>query len=346
MDRESQILNIRYKDTAQRLTDTNEELDPISTKRFHKRLWDCLTSDEYLKNYKMGPILIALHPTTVGTGEDILDPKAFGNLLSSGLTKVSNIFIVDYKGKRIENPINVLIQNPAVASQYFSESNATVFFIEGNRINIYFKTKCVDCIPDIQAHDDAVKISSATLPVMKYKNLIDSHFEEKVENKTILCYWKNKSKRLLVASPEDIFGNDLAYYLDQYISDGRVDQECRTLWTNNRTDIRVIRNMDGKLFIFEIKWLGKSETCSYDGNNAVERVNSGLAQLVDYIKAEKQSICGALIIYDARIENNNVKWNVKIQQMDARIKDPIRYYLLSESASTKGDRIAKKVSKK
>jgi hypothetical protein len=286
-----------------------------------------MTSKEYLAHYKKGPILIALEPTKLGKGDDILDVNILGNLLKTGATKKSNVFIVEYSGKIIENPKDVLIENPADAAQEFASSNAIVFFIYGNRIDIFFRTQLIDCIPDIQSHDAAVKIGTAALRIKNYRDIIDQHHSEKVYKKNLLGYWKSKSERILVASPENKFANDLAYYLDQYVADGRVDQECQTRWTDDRTDIRVVRYLDKKIYIFEVKWLGKSEKSSYDGNNALMRINAGMVQLVEYMQAENQSICGALVIYDARKQKIQVKWDAKIQKQDARIDDPIRYYL-------------------
>jgi hypothetical protein len=131
----------------------------------------------------------------------------------------------------------------------------------------------------------------------------------------------------------------LAYFLNENIADACVDAECYSGWTNDRTDIRIVQYEDEKIYIVEVKWLGKS--ISY-GHSIVEykddRADVGIVQLNDYLQAEPRAICGVLVIYDARKGDIEIKWSQKISR-DTRIVTPMRFYLISESASERAKRI-------
>lgn len=346
MNEEQKLLNIIHKATPLKiwLALANESIEALRLTDFYYKLELCLKSEAYIENIEMGPILICLNQNERGTGKNMLDPEQLGNYLRSGASRRNNVLTVDYEGIQIVNE-DLMFGNPADAATHFCTNEIIIFFVSGNRLEIYYKAKIIECIPDIFSHNRAVIISDTTLPVSKYRELIKAHHKNKIHKKNILAYWKNKQKRLLVPAPENIFGKDLAYYLDRYVADGHVDTECYNAWTDDRTDIRILKDIDRSIYIIEVKWLGKSMShgeniTSYD----VERANAGLVQLNEYLKAEPQSFCAALVIYDARTNDVEIQWDTKFFH-DARMDAPIRFYLVSESASNKGDRIAREHGK-
>lgn len=347
MNDHQQILNVFHKTAVIKLLSADRALDVSKTARFCMRLEKCLMSSDYYDNRNMGPIIIVLDPVNQGTGHDLMMPVQMGELLKSGASKKHNIVYLDYDGKIIALSVtdNIVIDNPADACGFSLETNASIFFILNNELNIFSHGRYVDCIPNIHSLNKAKKISDAALPVSDYRKLVTSHYKERICKDTTLSYWQNKGKRLLVAGPERIFGHDLANYLDDNIADGHVDIECFNAWTNDRTDIRVLKYEDGKMYIIEVKWLGKS--MSYKGSFTEyndDRANEGIVQLNDYLRAENQAICGVLIIYDSRKEDSAIKWNTKITR-DVRIEDPIKLFLISESASERAKRIVKEYKK-
>lgn len=342
MNDQEKLLNISHKSTPQKIFKCNDLIDPIRLTGFYNKLEYCLCSTGYKNNATMGPIVICLNSDISGTDQNMLDHTILGEYLESGKSRVSNVLIVDYDGRLIEIPEQVVIENPADAAEFYNEDNLTLFFVSGARLDIFYKTKVVTCIPNIFTRNRSVIVSNMTLPISDYQTLIDAHYKKRIDRKRFLGYWKDKNKRYLVAAPEKIFGNDLASYLDDFVSDGHVDSECYNAWTNDRTDIRIIRYEDRHIYIIEVKWLGKSE--SDKGNITIyddTKANSGIAQLNVYLKEEVLSVCGILVLYDARDQDVEIKYDSKIKR-DARIKPPMRFYLISESASAEGDRIAKK----
>ena len=342
MNEKEKLINIAHKATHHKIILANKSLDPIKTANFFFNLERCIKSNEYQLNIKKGPIVIVLDDNSVGTSRNILLPANLGSYLESGASKKCNVLITDYDGNIVNEDCNdLIVNNPADAADMFSAKDIIVFFIYGNRLDIFYRGNIIDCIPDIFSYSRAVKIGDTTLPAKEYRKLISSHCKSRILKKNYLSYWKNKKERLLVASPEDIFGKDLAWYLDQHVADGHVDVECYNAWTDNRTDIRIIRYEDGSIYILEVKWLGQS--ISYGGSKTTytdDRANEGIVQLNEYLGDDPNAICGVLIIYDARKDDVDIVWEPKIKR-DARVDDPMRFYLISESASKKATRIVK-----
>lgn len=298
-----QLLNVFHKTAVIKLLSADHALDVSKTAKFYTQLEKCLMSGDYYEYRNMGPILLILDPVNQGRGKDLLSPTQMAEFLQSGTSKKHNKVYLDFEGRIIptSETVNIVIVNPADACGISLNEKVNVFFILHNELNIFSNGYYVDCIPNIHSLDKTKKISDAALPVSEYKKLVAAHYKERVCKETILSYWQNKAQRLLVAGPERIFGHDLAHYLDENIADGHVDIECFNAWTNDRTDIRVLKYEDGKMYIIEVKWIGKS--MSYKGSIAEyndDRANDGIVQLNDYLRAEPQAICGILIIYDSR----------------------------------------------
>jgi len=343
MDDFQKLLNIFHKTTLQKLLNADSTLDVPKATSFYLRLEKCLMSSGYYDHSEMGPILLVLDTANEGTGSDMLSSDNMAQFLKSGLSKKCNVIFLHYDGMKIDRDDreDLLIENPVDACKFSSDSRMNVFFVVKNELNIFSHGEFLDCIPNLHSHNKAKKISDASLPVSEYKKLLNKHYKERICKDILMNFWQNKGGRILVAAPEDIFGKDLGYFLNENIADGFVDIECYNAWTSNRTDIRVLKYEDQKIYIFEVKWLGKSmsykrSTTEYND----DRADVGIVQLNDYLGAEPKAICGVLVIYDARKDDIDIKWNVNIQR-DARIETPVRFYLISESASERAKRVVR-----
>lgn len=343
MDEFQKLQNIFHKAAILKLLSADSTLDVSRATSFYFRLEKCLMSGGYYEHCEMSPILFVLDTASEGTGSDMLSPENMAQFLTSGLSRKCNVIFVDYNGRRIDRDDgkNLLIENPVDACQLSCDRIMNVFFVVKNELEIFSQGKYLVCIPNLHSHNKAKKISDASLPANQYRKLLSSHFKERVCKDMRITLWQNKAKRLLVASPERVFGKDLAYFLDQNVADACVDVECYNAWTNDRTDIRLLRYEDHNIYIIEIKWLGRS--MSYE-NSITEykddRADVGIVQLNDYLQAEPRAILGVLVIYDARKDDIEIKWSKSILR-DARIETPVRFYLISESASERAKRVVK-----
>ncbi len=344
MDEFQKLQNIFHKAAILKLLSADSTLDVSKATSFYFRLEKCLMSAGYYEQCEMSPILLVLDTAGEGTGSDMLSPENMAHFLKSGLSRKSNVIFLYYDGRKIDRDDgrDLLIENPADACQFSSERRMNVFFVVNNELEIFSHGKYLYCIPNLYSQDKAKKISDASLPVKEYRRLLNTHYKERVCKEIRMNLWRNKVQRLLVASPERIFGKDLACFLDQNIADACVDIECFNGWTNDRTDIRLLRYDDHKIYIIEIKWLGKSMSygCSITEYKE-DRAEVGIIQLNDYLQAEPRAICGVLVIYDARRNDIDIEWNEKIPR-DARMETPVRFYLISEGASERAKRVVTK----
>lgn len=92
-----------------------------------------------------------------------------------------------------------------------------------------------------------------------------------------------KYPKLLRNKPEEFFEIDFVRYLKDHCRDAVV-KEYMTV-TGDRYDVLVL-NEDNQVYVFEIKWLGRSITTGmkvFDNYNSDERAISGAYQLLDYV---------------------------------------------------------------
>jgi hypothetical protein len=181
------------------------------------------------------------------------------------------------------------------------------------------------------------------LPAREYRKLIENHHNRHVyKEKGSFKYWQNKTHRILKCKPEIQFNMNLYSYLDLNVVDGYVERGATISGSEDRTDIRIITFEDVDMYIMEIKCLGKAGSTKYNDDWA----NEGLIQLCEYLKDEKVAKTGILIIYDGRVNNEEITWNSNIKWHQKIDKKPMRFFLESESASVKAKRIHKEIKKK
>lgn len=346
MKAEDSLSKILHEGEVIRLLRCDNSLDLTKTISFWNLLERCLKSDEYHSYSDRGPLGIILDKDNEGVGVDMLKPSNMGSYLSSGITRSNNVIIVDYNGKDTEDKIvkNLKFENYLDAFNYSKSNQAIVFFISGFEVHVCIKNDIPVFIPDIYRHKRTNVINKTRLPISEYRKLIVNHHDQEIfKEKGPIKYWKNKSERLLCEAPEINFRKCLGYYLSQNVCDGAVDQESLNAGTANRTDIRVIRFIDESVYIIEIKWLGRCAGSKTYHNDV--RANEGIAQLNTYLQDEVRAICGVLVLYDARNEDEEINWIKKIK-WDGRIdRKPMRFFLVSESASKEAKRVVKESKK-
>lgn len=142
--------------------------------------------------------------------------------------------------------------------------------------------------------------------------LLKNDTPKEYQNKTI-----EKYPKLLRNKPEMYFEMDFVKYLKNHCKD-TVEKEYITE-TGDRYDV-LVRSEDGYIFVFEIKWLGRSITTGmniFNEYNSTDRAISGAYQLLDYVSnAELYSeyflelpvYCAILLIFDARDENTDITY--------------------------------------
>ncbi len=347
MRAEDSLLKIFHTGEVLRLLRCDNSLDAIKTTLFWNLLERCLKSDEYHSYVDMGPFGLILDKDNEGMGVDILKPSNMGSYLSSGITRSNNVLVVDYNGKDIEDKRveQLKFENYTDALKYSKSNQAIVFFISGFEVHVCIRNDVPVYIPDIFSHKRTSVINKARLPISEYRKLIVNHHDQQIyKEKGPIKYWRNKSQRLLCEAPENNFRKCLGYYLDKKVNDGTVDQESLNAGTANKTDIRVIRFTDDRVYIIEIKWLGRcagSKTHYSD-----DRANEGIVQLNEYLRDETRAICGVLVLYDARDKDEEIDWLEEITWDNRIDKKPLRFFLISQSASKEAKRVVKESKKR
>ena len=344
MTPEQRIKKILQTDPLIGLSKRNPNADIPSLKHFWSRLFFCLMSDEYHSVLHMGPIAIVLDTDVSGSQIDMLDPENLHAYLNSGITRRSNVVALDINGFEVGHP-NELISNRKNASDLSRSDETNVFFINGLEMDVFAHGAYIDSIPNIYRNNRITKPKTTELPISEYRKLIQDHHNSEVYKQKGLIYWQNKAKRLLKPAPEEIFQRSLARYLRENVVDGTVDMEPLNASTADRNDVRVIDD-DHQIYILELKWLGKSESISGNPKKyGDDKANEGIVQLNRYLKDDSRAVCGALVLYDGRDEDREPVWH-KERVWDKRIdKNPMRFYLITESASKEGERIVKELKK-
>ncbi len=127
----------------------------------------------------------------------------------------------------------------------------------------------------------------------------------------------DKYPKLLKNRPEQYFHNDFVRYLKNNCYDTVIKEYVNT--TEDRYDVLVI-NEENQMYVFEIKWLGRSITTGmkiFENYNTSERAVAGAYQLFDYVSnADKYSeifleypiFCAILLVFDAREKDTEIEY--------------------------------------
>jgi hypothetical protein len=175
--------------------------------------------------------------------------------------------------------------------------------------------------------------------IAEFDGLLLDHYHIIIRDEQGLRYWHDKNARILLCGKngtEEIFHRSLFWWLNNYVSDKlKVYAQPKGVG-QDETDIIVVTV--GGSYLIEIKWLGKNQKGTiYDQ----DQINVGLAQVYIYLDNDPKCICGNLVVYDGRPEDEH---NTKSAHNDtlrhARCATPNIVFLESEPPSKKALKIA------
>lgn len=190
----------------------------------------------------------------------------------------------------------------------------------------------------INSYKDLMDAGSM-LSICDYGKLLKGFYEENVQYDINKRYFVRKGDipkrhrsetiekfpKLLRNRPEELFEIDFVKYLKNHCRD-TVIKEYTTV-TGDRYDVLVRNEEDYRIFIFEIKWLGRSITPEmkvFEEYNDDKRAISGAYQLLDYVTnadtynkyfLEFQVHCAILLIFDARDTDLDIDYPKEILEI-------------------------------
>ncbi|MBG9787023.1 hypothetical protein [Brevibacillus laterosporus] len=180
-------------------------------------------------------------------------------------------------------------------------------------------------------------IWSKLIGIDSYKELLNRFFNENVQYDNQKRYflnpesvsddWKEqmeKHPKLLINKPEEKFQLDLV----KFLKDNCLDTVLKEVQNDEKERYDIWVGTDQKeVYIFEIKWLGKSITRTGGVNsqyNKEERAYEGAFQLKDYIDNEERTLqgskqsrihMGVLLVFDAREEMKDISYPEEVKNI-------------------------------
>jgi hypothetical protein len=338
------LYNSFYTNLSNQNDDGTESIPVISIALTFRKVLDLMNSSYYQgKVHSLPPFLIIA--TTLNDGfEAILDTEKFDELLiQNGTIELKNIVAVDLNGNMVnlsvtdDEFLHDLVDVTKLSLKYITYK---FIWVEGNTITVLHKGITIHQVPSVLSVQ-RLRDFSLKIPANDTESIL-SRYVSYFENVTSQDkFWKTKGKGHLRDSPEILFADDLYSFLLNNIRSGRVDRESYILNTTDRTDVRIITNPDGNVHIYEVKWIGRTETIQkYNLSGAHDRANEGIAQISQYLK-ERQCKKGILVVYDGRLTVEEIKW-LEEAKWDVRIhKPPTILELKKLSASKEAEKIVK-----
>lgn len=327
-----------------RIAEELKDFDLIELMKFYNN-WECLLKKRipYGQFGNLLRICIVVTQDEGTTQWNFFDEKRFLLKLGNGNFKEANVIIVRCNGDVIQVE-DEYIGSPVDAADLSQRKEGfLVIFIDCREVFFFVDAKLVHFARDIIDEKRMGVLTEKCLPAREYRKLINNQYEEEVNGQRGFKYWKNKGKRLLFNSPEIMFHKPLWSYLNSYVLDGKVDSEVQLSGTADRTDIRILTFEERKLYIIEIKCLGRSNKGKPERSDCW--ANQGILQLKEYLEDEKESTRGVLVLYDGRRENKEIDWIPKENWHEKTDENPMRFYLISEGASIRAQKMLKEFKK-
>jgi len=265
--------------------------------------------------------------------------------IKEGLLAKNNVILSNLKGDVIDIK-NQFIYDYINAQKLSKDQSCPVFFIDYMTVHLCINGESQVYIPNIvDSTRKGVGTKKSFLPVREYRKLIEDQYQSMVYKQKCFTYWKCQKDRILMGNAEVLFNKNLWWYLDQYILEGLVERGSTISGIEDRTDIK-ISTFDGEIYIIEIKCLGKSESSSSERSD--DWANIGLIQLNIYLNDEKYAKEGILVLYDGRINNQEIKLyrDPSIDWHPGLDRRTMRFFLKSEPASIEAIKKHRKLKKK
>ncbi|GEM_PF-1847655 len=350
MNEKERIIDLLYNNFYTNLSVNQiEEVDKksipvINIALTFRKILDLMNSNYYqgIVN-SLQPILIVA--TNLSTEQiNILEIDKFReSFIDNGQFEVRNILELGLTGKcLINNIIECEFIYDLVEVSKLSILNPLFKFIwiEGNTIYVIQNGVPIHNVPSVlsieRSRDFSIKIPASNTDVILSRYI--SYFENETSQEK---FWKAKGSGYLRDSPEELFADDFYTFMMNNIKSGRIDKESYSKNTSDRTDIRIITSPDENIHIYEVKWIGRTESSSnYNLSGAHDRANEGIVQITKYL-TEKKCKKGILVIYDGRLNPEEIKW-MERSKWDVRIHNPPTILELKKlSASKEAEKIVK-----
>lgn len=258
-------------------------------------------------------------------GQDIVYRYNFAkdilNIIQSG-NKCSNIYYLNcqYRISDMKKTDNILTVEQC--SNISKEINKIVLHLGIKGIDIFANGILFSADNFMSSYKDLMN-AEKMLSIYDYEKLLRGFYEQNIRYDINKRYFLRKNDvpkeyhsetiekypKLLRNKPEVFFQIDFVKYLKDHCCD-TVIKEYTTV-TGDRYDVLVL-NEDNQVYVFEIKWLGRSITTGmkvFENYNNDERAISGAYQLLDYVSnadtykeyfLEFPVYCGILLVFDAR----------------------------------------------
>lgn len=348
MDEKERIIDLLYNSFYTNLSNYNEEgaksIPVISIALTFRRILDLLNDSYYQGAVSSIPPFLVVATNLSEEGIDILNTEDFRqNFVENGQIEVSNTIELSINGKLTTNKIlqGEFIYDLVEVTKYSMKyPNYKFIWIEGNTVTVLQRGIPIHQIASVlsidRSRDFSIKIPAHNVESILARYV--SYFENQTSQDR---FWKAKGSGFLRDSPEELFADDLYSFMLNNIKSGRVDRESYSKNTSDRTDVRVVSNPDGNVHIYEVKWIGQTESSKkYNLSGAHDRANEGIAQITQYL-SEKKCKKGILVIYDGRLRPEEIKW-MEEAKWDVRIhKPPTILELKKLSASKEAEKIVK-----
>lgn len=349
MNDRTRIINSLRESFFTKLASLDNSNSPLDNTKLVNFILEILKSNSYQRKVDYFPsFLISVHPDNKQEGDFILTEAYFDQIETKINLNEFNVIEVNNRGYKIkEEKFNDyrVISLDEVNDISISNTEIKFFFIQGNSLNIFYKGRFIKNIPNIhfekdyRGYNNKLSINDVSIILDRYKEYFPREIKPSI-------YWKNKSSRILKSKPELLLAFFFQQFLDNIVADGTVDGECLNGTTDNRLDIRVVHHHTNEIFIFEVKWIGKSEGINYINKQAHVRANEGIEQIKVYLNEDSLCKSGVLVLYDARDKSDEIKWTEK-DKWDKKIYDPpFVLYLESRSASVLAKESVNKKDKK
>lgn len=281
------------------------------------------------ENYKKHNIQMCIIVNDDNVGNDTLDTKIdnydFGldirEILRNG--KETLLYIIDINGVILDKVFKDKCIPYNSLARFGKKTNKVTFYMGINGVDVLINGVPLQTDNHFDSYKDVIGIRFLS-SIKDYNKLLNNFFHTRVQYDPMNNYFLNKNDtpkewhqliqdnpKLLKVKPEERFQKNLEQFLKDYCTD-RVIDEVRNRY-GERYDIWVSTNED-KIYVIEIKWLGKSITISgniFDAYNNSERAVDGAKQLIDYVDnadvymrqfGEFNIHCGILVVFDAREE--------------------------------------------
>ena len=344
IDEKARLNKIFSDDLFNKLLNNRESLRNyiLDLRDFLNRFYRCFTSSEFIEVELNYPFCIRLVENSFSSNS--VNLLSINNLLQIIDNQINNnLFQIVFKGNQIENAEKKYIEDIPNASLYSKNEDCILLFFNGKQVTFFVNGIPIEFIPNILTYKRTGVSNGKELPIAEYKILINRYSKNEIQKGRFDYWWLDKQNFLLIGSPEKDFRKQLAWFFRENTFD-IVDEECFVEATANRTDIKVTTVLN-EIYYFEIKWLGKNNGSNYEGMQAIKTVNGGFEQLNDYLKINKNALCGVLVIYDARKELKEIELLEQIKLNKKIDKEPVFIVLNPKSSSTKSKEIVNEIIK-